>query len=968
MEDDDLYDAYLDRVLDGTAEDPAAFLAAHPEAGPELRARIAGLHRMAVEPGDAASAGGGGASPTGDRGAATAADAATTPPPPRAPDVPWERLGGYRLLQRIGTGGMGAVFLAEDEALRRPVALKVVRPDLAGSAVTAERFRREAQAVARLRHPALVTLYGAGEDGGIRWLAMEFVPGRGLDEVLAQSEAGDGRVRANAVRWAAQIARGLAVAHGQGIVHRDVKPSNVRVTPDGRAMLLDFGVARDTASDAPTLTGPFVGSPVYAAPEQVAGGAVDGRTDVYGLGATLYECLGGQPPHEGGTMEAVLRRVLAEEPVPLRRRNPSVSRELAVVVAKAMEKDPARRYASAAEFADDLEAVLSFRPIRARPPGPAARAWKWTRRNPATAAAAATGVLAVVGAAVWFVADDVARTRAARREAAAAVGEARTRIEEYRRRREETAAIEGRVRKLREEMETLPLTPEETRLLTVGDRDIDAARRLRETAYHEVLELLRRAERLDPQVAGTQDTRAELYLEKWREARTLRDRAAEPFWRDLVRRHDASRRFADEIAGLGTLSIATTPPGAEVFLFRYREHAEVAADGGPRLVPVPVQESPPAVLPGTVALEVAEDVPAAAGTADARRGDVVLSLGGEAVADLAPAEARRRAAAGGAARRWRDGAVDDVVLPPVARARVTATPLLVSPACRAGTAPFEALRLGEGSYLALVRLPGHEPLRRVVRVGANHATRKDLVLLPDGATPPGFVRVDADSAPRGTFWIQEREVTAAEYLEFLNDPATLREIDASPRPIRYPRNRSTLDRGGHWARGADGRYAIADDWRPDWPAVGVSWDDASAYVRWFAARFAASRKDLVPALPDFDEFLAASLGGDTRSFCFGDRFLPSYAKYCYSRPTPGVEDVLSYPVDEAPCGAFDLAGSATEWLDAWYTPGNRRAAAGNWSWGKVDMFKPWGGFGLLPHVAGDEFGFRMALRPAEGGR
>ncbi|MCK6462108.1 MAG: serine/threonine protein kinase, partial [Planctomycetes bacterium] len=255
----DPFDIYLDACLAGTAEDPLVFFARHPGLDGETRARIEEMHRRAA-----------------------------LRAPPRS--LPFERLGEFRLLRRLGAGGMGTVYLARQESLDRDVALKVLRPELQGSREAAERFRREAVAVARLKHGNIVGVHAIGEAEGVQYIALDLVDGRNLDEILAEA-AGRGETIPwrDAARWAAGIARALEHAHARGVIHRDVKPSNIRVTPDGKPLLLDFGIARDTAGG--TLTATFAGSPLYAAPEQLSGATLDARADVYGLGATLYQCL-----------------------------------------------------------------------------------------------------------------------------------------------------------------------------------------------------------------------------------------------------------------------------------------------------------------------------------------------------------------------------------------------------------------------------------------------------------------------------------------------------------------------------------------------------------------------------------------------------------------------------------------------------------------------------------------------------
>ncbi len=319
---------------------------------------------------------------------------------PSAGDLPFERLGDFRLISRIGAGGMGMVFLAEQESIGRLVALKIMRPEIAGSTRARERFVREARAAGRLQHPNIVTIHEAGEDKDVPFLAMELVPGRGLDEILAQSaERGDRLPIRDVLRWCRDLAQALSCAHEMGFVHRDLKPANVRITPDGHAVLLDFGLARDRSAPQLTLAGEFHGSAHYASPEQVAAGAgeIDARTDLYSLGVTLYQCLTGRVPFSGATTERIFREILHTLPLPPRRLVSTVPLEVQAVALMALEKRPQDRYASATALAADLNAILEFRPVAARPPTLTARLRKWARRRPEAALAVSLGALLLIG-------------------------------------------------------------------------------------------------------------------------------------------------------------------------------------------------------------------------------------------------------------------------------------------------------------------------------------------------------------------------------------------------------------------------------------------------------------------------------------------------------------------------------------------------------------------------------------------
>jgi WD40 repeat protein len=302
-------------------------------------------------------------------------------------------LGRFRVLAELGRGGMGIVLLAYDQELQRTVALKVLHADRADEMARA-RFVREARAAAGIVHDNVVPVYAvaSGPDGS-PYLVMQYVEG----PTLRQRIKAEGRLNPHeAARICAQAAEGLAAAHQTGLVHRDIKPANIILDPaQGRAKIMDFGLARATALPAEiTQAGTVLGTPEYMSPEQVLEpDRVDGRTDVYSLGATLYEALTGEVPFRGLT-HLVLQQVVSDDPRPPRRLNDTIPRDLETICLHCLQKEAGKRYASAAALAEDLRRFLAAEPIQARP----VRAWerivKWARRRPAAAALVAVSSLA----------------------------------------------------------------------------------------------------------------------------------------------------------------------------------------------------------------------------------------------------------------------------------------------------------------------------------------------------------------------------------------------------------------------------------------------------------------------------------------------------------------------------------------------------------------------------------------------
>jgi len=263
--------------------------------------------------------------------------------------------GRYQVVERLGAGGMGVVYRAEDTWLGRTVAIKVLRPELAADADFLRRFRREAKAAACLSHPNIVSLFDVGQDGDLHYLVMEYVPGHTLEQRLDRGPLPPGE----AVRVASLVAAALEHAHSHDVVHRDIKPQNILLAPGGQVKVTDFGIARAGVASTVTHPGAIVGSVHYLAPEQVQGAPGDQQADVYALGVVLYRMLTGRLPFEGENPISVALKHVHEQPVPLRRLAPRTPPGLEKVVMRALRKDPDERYASAGELLADLQGVAA---------------------------------------------------------------------------------------------------------------------------------------------------------------------------------------------------------------------------------------------------------------------------------------------------------------------------------------------------------------------------------------------------------------------------------------------------------------------------------------------------------------------------------------------------------------------------------------------------------------------------------
>ena len=396
---------------DRTRRDPEELLKAHPDLVDELRDRLEALDLLDQVFSD----------------------------PNEAPGGPPSEVGPYRILREIGRGGMGVVYEADQTSMKRRVALKVLAPSITGAARSIKRFKQEAHAAGKLHHTNIVPIHDMGQHGGYWYYAMELVEGRSVSQILDDLRSGGDRVRSSQLRMVessasgntrrngsgngqgstngrhwyrniastfAGVAEALQLVHDEGIVHRDVKPSNLLLDVDGTLKLVDFGLAHlEGNGPSMTRTGDLLGTPAYMSPEQASakGVQVDHRTDIYSLGATLYEILTLRAPFDGGNLQQLCSQIVGTDPAPPRVVDKKIPRELETIVLKAMEKDRSRRYQHAGDLAADLRRFAEGESIAARRTGPLGRTWRSIKRHKALSSLVVGIVLTTVGGSYFVV-------------------------------------------------------------------------------------------------------------------------------------------------------------------------------------------------------------------------------------------------------------------------------------------------------------------------------------------------------------------------------------------------------------------------------------------------------------------------------------------------------------------------------------------------------------------------------------
>ncbi len=581
------------------------------------------------------------------------------PPPDVPPSLP-PRIGRLQVIRELGHGGMGIVYLANDPTLGRDVAVKILPTPAATIPVALERFRREVRAVAQVRHPNIVAVHEVGTWENAPYFAMEFIDGAGLDVILGRltaraseplkstdllpdptraTTAADGRSSRGgsfveaAVRMIVRLADALDHAHRAGVVHRDVKPGNVLIDQDGEPHLADVGLALNSDEAALTKTGGTPGTPAYMAPERFKSGSdgIGPPTDVYGLGITLYQCLTLRLPFAGDSVAEVYRNIESGEPIRPRTLNPRISADLETIVMKAIERDVKRRYATAAAFRDDLQALLELRPISARPTGFITRSIRQVRRSPIHAAAAAlAGLIVLIGLAT--VAFSFARQSAGEQQ-----------WQEYRNKRAELEALPESLAKDEATLNSDFIEPEWRGEIYEVLRERDRLRTDCESLLIRAEQSFADAERWRAWLGPLNHSLWRRRLEIRKGLAALADERHDVI--ELERRRRDVREFEGATAHpLTEVRLGVSPAHCDVHLFRYDEYTDLRPKAIPRLVPVPVDpdSGEPSLDrlktidfgPGDLCIVVTDVKPDSfAESSGVTRGDLILEIDGRRTID-----------------------------------------------------------------------------------------------------------------------------------------------------------------------------------------------------------------------------------------------------------------------------------------------------------------------------------------------
>jgi formylglycine-generating enzyme required for sulfatase activity/predicted Ser/Thr protein kinase len=822
-----------------------------------------------------------------------------------------DTIGPFEVLDELGRGGMGVVYRARREGLAREFAVKVMQagPHLRDDAI--ERFRREAKVASLLAdHAGIVGVHEVGEAPGCVWFAMDLVPGDSLEALIDEGDLTAER----AARLLEQAARSVHVAHTRGVLHRDLKPGNILVTPDDDTRIVDFGLATIHGPDSDlaklTRTGEVMGTPAYMSPEQAQGEPLDARTDVYGLGATLYEALVGSPVFSGTSPAHVISKVVRQDPDRPRKTDPRIPADLETITLRCLEKEPAHRYVTAQALADDLGRFLRGEAIHARPVSILEKLGKKIRRNPAPWAVGTVASVLLIALVTWM--GWQSALASTKREASLRTAELLLNTDPERalgicdslEKQGVDPAVLAPLRATAAERTGALL---QSRLTLRVELPMASAR----TSQRRVAEL---TERLATTVAGVERTALELERERhYSVARAnylsvlglLGDHPAQPERNEAVEalaamawarlqeaelafdmrtaarfadqlRSVAAERYAKELRGDGTLTIDTIPSGVAVVINGMDPEAKGAAGERPL---------------GTTPLR-----------------DVVLPKGEYRLIFRAPGRA-------------------EVVLPIfVERLGRVAPPPVVLPTRDQIGDGFSWIPPGPAVLGGDPQAAGAGPLRRVQMHG---------------------------------YCLSQFEVTVEDWEDYL---VKLVKSGVPVAEVQKRCPRSAPASGYYWELSERG-MSVRMKLQPRWPILGISWDDAVAYCAW-----RSTREGRTVRLPTADEWERAARGASGRRFPWGNTFDWAYCnggRNPMHAGKPGPLDVWAVRADTSPHLVADLAGSVMEWVADAADSGARGLRGGAWGQLDANQFRVAGQGWAPAHSVSNLIGFRVAaeLKP-----